>query len=88
MKNKMTLITKDGEKITYDIVAMFKNGNTSFIAYIDNIKNDTGKSDLLVSKYIENKGLISLEDITSEEEWNFVNAYLDEEVFNEMVYDD
>lgn len=82
MQTKMTFIDENGSKIECSVVAMFKNGNHKYVAYTDDKEIDFQK-DLLVSRYTldgEEPHLMPIEDET---EWEFINDYLNREIFEE-----
>ena len=82
MDNKdveMILEDNEGNKINCNIVAKWHDGN-DFVAYTDGTK--TGDDlNLFVSKYILKDGVVHLEPINDDNEWNKVNTFLDKYLY-------
>lgn len=76
----MDIVTEKGEHKKIDVIAVFHNDNNKFVAYNDGSKTD-GKLNIIVSSYEEKDGDLNLYAIEKDEEWDFINNYLDENVF-------
>lgn len=81
MNPTMTLTLLNGEEKECNIVAKWSDNSSNYIAYIDGSTTD-GELDLFLSKYEMSGEEFKLIAIDNDEEWNRVNAYLDE-LFNE-----
>lgn len=80
MKDVLELVDTRGHVIECEIVAIFRNDDKSYIAYTE--RNDlSNEKELLVSRFVKRGDKVELEDITSDNEWEFVEKYLKNEVF-------
>ena len=80
MYEKMTIIDSDNKEVECNIIASWHKDNNNYLAYTDGTKTND-KLDLYVSKYIKEDDNIKLIAITDEEEWQYVNKYIEENVF-------
>lgn len=76
----MDIVTDDGEHKKLDVIAVFHNDKKKYVAYSDGSKTN-GKLNIIVSSYEEKEGNLKLYAIETDDEWDFVNKYLDENVF-------
>lgn len=76
MEDMTFVANENGKNITFNIIKYFKNPNNNqdYIIYAEK-----GKDDIFASKYeIKNNELI-LNEITSDEEWDYVDKVLGED---------
>lgn len=72
----MDLVLENGEKVSCKIIAKVSNNDIDYIIY------DDGK-DILASRYIVENSQIKLLPIEKEEEWDFIDEYLNNGVLDE-----
>lgn len=80
MEDILKLIDKDGHEIECEIVAIFRKDEKNYVAYTEK-KDTSDKKDLLVSRFVKRADKVELEEITSDSEWESVEEYLENEVF-------
>jgi len=83
METQMVLRNKEGKDIVCNIVAMWNKGNNKYIAYTDGTEDEEGTLELYVSKYDKQDETLKLIPIIEESEWNYVDEYLESNVFND-----
>lgn len=76
----MDIVTNNGEHKKLDVIAVFHNDKKKYVAYNDGSKTN-GKLNIIVSSYEEKGGNLNLYAVETDEEWKFINTYLDENVF-------
>ena len=82
MKQEMILLDENGSEIKCNVVASFKNDDNNYIAYTDG-SYVNGKKELYVSKLVSEGEKMRISEITDDNEWNFVNDYLNKHFYNE-----
>jgi len=80
MKESMTLLNENNQEITCNIIAKWSHNNNNYIAYTDGTKEQE-KLNLFISKYIIDNNNLKLEEITNDEEWEYVNQFLNEHLY-------
>lgn len=86
MNEKMILTNELGTEITCTIVAMWTKDQNNYIAYTDGTYDNNGKEELYVSKYKKVKESLKMIPITSEKEWDYVDEYLEKNLFVEEEF--
>lgn len=77
----MIIEDEHNNKVKCSIVAKWKNLNNTYIAYTDDsIKN--GKKELFVGKIVNDNDKARLYDIIDDNEWAYVNSYLNNHFYN------
>lgn len=77
--NKLTIVTKDGKTIKYDVITTFYWFKTdkNYIIYTDNTKNEMKQLNIHASIF-NPKDLSKLDEITTDEEWQLIEDVLNE----------
>ena len=75
----MVVEDNEGLKKNCSVVAKWHDG-VDYIAYTDGTQTD-GETNLFVSKYITENGVIKLEPITDDLEWKKANEFLDKNLY-------
>lgn len=82
MIDNLKLIDKNGLELNCEIIALFNNPEfkAKYVVYTDGTKTE-GKTDVLVSRgeFVGDK--IQLSEITDEKEWQFIDSFLENEIF-------
>ncbi len=87
MKQELNLIDENGKEIQCKVVAIWHKGNDSYIAYTDGTITD-GKEEIFASKFVNKDGSIELVSIDSDAEWDYVDEYLNDNIFSIGDLDD
>lgn len=82
MYSSFTVMDENKEEVKCDIVAMFTDGKSDYVAYTDGTMID-GELELFTSKYETKDNTVILKPIYKDEEWDFIDKYLSEKVFND-----
>ena len=87
MKQELILIDENGKEIKCNVIALWHRGSDSYIAYTDGTIADE-KEEIYASKFVSKDGSIELVSIDSDSEWDYVDEYLNENVFSIGDIDD
>lgn len=87
MEEFMILTDENGNKKKCEIIALFQKNNNNYIAYTEEDDKNIPK-DLLVSKFQKNGSSINLISIDTDEEWEIVEQYLENELYTGGEDDD
>lgn len=84
MQEQMILKNEQSQETVCNIVAMWHKSEENYIAYTDGTKDEKGVLELFVSKYRQENGVLTMIPILDEQEWNYIDEYLEQNVFNDI----
>ena len=77
MMNKIFYLINDNkERLEAKIISQFKINNTDYVTYTLNELNDEGMVKIYVTSVIDNMGIITSKEITSDDEWTIIKNTL------------
>jgi uncharacterized protein YrzB (UPF0473 family) len=83
MGQEMILFDENNNEVKCNIVATWKNNDAKYVAYTDGSFSN-GKKQLFVSKVISENEKMKIYDIQDDNEWKYVNDYLENHFYNEV----